>query len=86
MTKKSIEQQLSNRYSITSDIDRKFVKAKILDEIAGKKLANKYRTVQLLASVMVDRTTLKLDDFLQKVAIPRHRSHSIAVAAEIMQY
>ena len=34
---------------------------------------------------MVDGTTLKVDDLKLKLAIPRQRSHSIAVAAGIMQ-
>ena len=34
---------------------------------------------------MVDGTTLEVDDLVQKLAIPRQRSHSIAVAAGIMQ-
>ena len=46
MTEKSMAQQLWNRYSIASDYNRKFVDAKIPDEIAGKKLANKYRTME----------------------------------------
>ena len=57
MTEKSIDQQLWNHYSIASDKDRKFVDAKILDEIAGKELASKYRTVKRLVSEMVDGTT-----------------------------
>ena len=34
---------------------------------------------------MVDGTTLEVDDLVGKIAIPRQRSHSIAVAAGIMQ-
>ena len=34
---------------------------------------------------MVDGTTLEVDDLVRKIAIPRERSHSIAVAAGIMQ-
>ena len=34
---------------------------------------------------MVDRTTLEVDDLVGKIAIPRQRSHSIAIAAGIMQ-
>ena len=77
--------QLWNRYSIASNNYRKFVDAKILDEIAGKELANKYRTVKRLVSEMVDGTTLEVDNFVQKKAIPRQRSHSIAVAAGILR-
>ena len=36
-------QQLENRYSKASDNYIKFVDAKILDEIAGKELAIRYR-------------------------------------------
>ena len=43
MTEKSMDQQLWKRYSIASDNDRKFVDAKILDEIAEKELANKFQ-------------------------------------------
>ena len=57
MTEKSMNQKLWNHYSIASDKDRKFVDAKILDEIAGKELASKYRTVKRLVSEMVDGTT-----------------------------
>ena len=84
-SEKSMDQQLWNRFSIASDNDRKFVDAKILHEIAGKELANKYRTVKKLVSEMVDGTTLEVDNLVQKIAIPRQRSHSIAVAAGIMQ-
>ena len=83
VTEKSMEQQLWYRFSIASDNDRKFVDAKTLGEIAGKELANKYRTVQRLVSEMVDGTTL--DDLVRKIAIPRQQSHSIAVAAGIIQ-
>ena len=34
---------------------------------------------------MVDDTTLEVDDLVRKIAIPGQRSHSIAVAAGIMQ-
>ena len=85
MTAKSMDQQLWNRYSIASDNDRNFVDAKNLDEIAGKELAKKYRTVKRLVSEMADRTTLEIDNFVQKIAIPRQRSHSIAVAAGVSQ-
>ena len=44
MTEKSMDQQLWNRCSIASDNDRKFVDAKITDEIAGKELANSEKT------------------------------------------
>ena len=54
MTEKSMDQQLWNRYSIASDSDQKFVDAKSLNEIAGKELANKYRTVKRLVSEMID--------------------------------
>ena len=57
MTEKSMDQQLWNHYSIASDKNRKFVDAKIFDEIAGKELASKYRTVKRLVSEMVDGTT-----------------------------
>ena len=59
--------------------------AKFLFENAGKELANKYRTVQRLVSEMVDGTTLEVDNLVRKIAIPRQRSHSIAVAAGVMQ-
>ena len=85
MTEKSIDQQLWNRYSIASNNYRKFEDAKILDEIAGKELANKYRTVKRLVSEMVDETTLQVDDLVRKIALPRQRSHSIAVAAGILR-
>ena len=85
MTEKSMNQPMWNRSSIASDNDRKFVDAKILDEIARKELANKYRTVKRLVSETVDGTTLEVDDLVRKIAIPRQRSHSIAVAAGIMQ-
>ena len=85
MTEKSLDQQLWNRYSIASDNDRKFVDVKILDGIARKELAKKYRTVKRLVSQMVDGTTLEVDDLVRKIAIPRQSSHSIAVAAGIMQ-
>ena len=49
-----MDQQLGNLHSIDSDIDRKFVDTSILDEIAGKEMANKYRTVKRLVSEMVD--------------------------------
>ena len=80
-----MDQQFWNRYSIASDNDRKFVDAKILDKIAGKELANKYRTMKRLVSEMVDGTTLEVDDLVRKIAIPRQRSHLISVAAGIMQ-
>ena len=80
-----MDQQLWNRFSIASDDDRNFVDVKILDEIAGKELAKKYRTVKRLVSELVDGTTMEVDDLVRKVAIPRQRSHSIAVAAGIMQ-
>ena len=38
-----------------------------------------------LVSELVDGTTLEVDDLVRKIAIPRQRSHSIAVAAGIMQ-
>ena len=85
MTEKSMNQQLWNRYSIASDNAQNFVYAKTLDEIAGKELANKSRTVKRLVSEMVDGTTLEVDDLVQKISIPRQCSHSIAVAAGIMQ-
>ena len=87
MTEKSMDHKLWNRYSIASVYDRKFVDGKILDEIAGKEkeLANKYQTVKGLVSEMVDGTTLEVDDLVRKIAIPRQRTHSIAVAAGIMQ-
>ena len=67
MTEKNLEQQeLWNRYSIASDNDRKFVDAKVFEEIAGKELANKYRTLQRLISEMVDGTTLEVDDLVRK--------------------
>ena len=65
MTKKSIEQQLWNRYSIASDKDGNFVEAKILDEIAGNKLANKYQT--LLVSEMDEGTTLELEKTYEEI-------------------
>ena len=61
-----MDQQLWSRYSIASDNDRNFVDAKILDEIAGKELANKNRTVKILVSEMVDGTTLEVDDLVRK--------------------
>ena len=70
---------------VASDNDRKFEDAKNLDKIAGKELANKYRTVKRLVSEMVDRTTLEVDDLVRKIAKPRQRIHSIAVAEGIMQ-
>ena len=48
MIEKSMNQPLWNRYSMASDNGRKFVDTKILDEIAGKELANKYRSVKKL--------------------------------------
>ena len=66
MTEKSMDQQFWNRYSIASDNDRKFVDAKILDKIAGKELANKYRTMKRLVSEMVDGTTWKLTILYEK--------------------
>ena len=80
-----MEQQKWNRFSIASDNDTNFVDDKILVEIAGNDLANKYRTWQRLVSEMVDGTTLEVDDLVRKMAIPRQCSHSIAVAAGIMQ-
>ena len=85
MTEKIMDQQLWNLYSIASDNDRKFIDAKSLDEIAGNELANKYRTVKRLVSEMIDGTALEVDDLVRKIAIPRQPSHSIAVAAGIMQ-
>ena len=41
--------------------------------------------MQRLVSEMVDGTTLQVDDLVRKIAIPRQRSHSIAVAAGIIQ-
>ena len=38
-----------------------------------------------IVSEMVDETTLEVDDLVRKIAIPRQRSHSIAVAAGIVQ-
>ena len=75
MTEKSMDQQLWNRYSISTAYDRKFVDGKILDEIAGKEkeLANKYQTVKRLVSEMVDGTTLEVDDLVRKIAKPRQR-------------
>ena len=85
MIEKSIEQQLWNRYSIASDNDRKFVYEKTLDKIAGKKLANKYRTAQRLVLELVGGTTFEVDDLVRKIVKPRQRSQSIAVAAGITQ-
>ena len=48
-------------------------------------MANKYRTAKRLISEMVDGTTIEVGDLVRKIAIPRQRSHSIAVAAGIMQ-
>ena len=81
MTEKSMDQQLWNRYSIALENNRKFVDAKILDELAGKDLANKYRTMKRLLSELVDGTKLEVDDLVRKIAIPRQCSHSIAEAA-----
>ena len=39
-----MKQQLLNRYSISSDNDRKFAGANFFDEIAGKELSNKAKT------------------------------------------
>ena len=86
MTEKNLEQQeLWNRYSIASDKDRKFVDAKVFEEIAGKELANKHRTVQRLISETADGTTLEVDNLVQKFAIPQQRSHLIAAAAGVEQ-
>ena len=85
MTEKNIDQPLWNRYSIESDNDRTFLDAKILNEIAGKELATKNRTVKRSVSEMVVETILDLDDLVRKIIIPQQRSHSIAVAAGIMQ-
>ena len=71
MTEKSMEQQLWNRYSIASDNDRKFVDAKILDEIAEKGLANKYRTVQRPVSD-TNRSRLEITGFKSFIPSPRH--------------
>ena len=79
-----MEHQLWNRYWIASD-DRNFVEAKILDKIAGKKLIIKYGTELRLVSQKVDGTISEVSDLVQKLAIPRQRSHSIAEAAAIMQ-
>ena len=83
MTEKSRKQELLNRYSIASDNDRKVVEAKLLDEIAKKGLANAYRTVQRLVSESADGTTM--DNLERKIAIPLQRSHSITIAAGIIQ-
>ena len=66
MTEKSMDQQLWNRYSIASDNDRKIVDAEIFDEIAGKEIANKNRTVKRLVSEMVHGTTLEVVDLVRK--------------------
>ena len=85
MTRKNFGATTKNRYLKASDNDRSFVDAKTLDEIAGKELANKYRIVQTLVLKMVDGTTLEVEYLLQKIAIPRQRSLSNAVAVGIMQ-
>ena len=85
MFKKSMEKQSWNCSSIASEYDQKFVDAKILEKIEGKELANNYRTVQRLVSEIVNETTLEVDDLVRRKAVPRQRSHSIAVAAMVKQ-
>ena len=41
--------------------------------------------MKILVSEMVDGTTLEVDELVRKIAILRQRSHSVAVAAAIMQ-
>ena len=76
-------QKLLNRYSVASNNDRKFVGAKILDEIAEKELTNNERTVQRLVSETIDEATLENDNLERKRALALQRSHQIAVAADV---
>ena len=76
---------LWNRHLISRDNSRQFVDCKLLDEVAGKELLNKFRTMELIVSEMVAGTDLQPQELLRKIAMRRQRTRSVCVAARIMQ-
>ena len=77
---------LWNRHLIMVEDDRQFVDCKLLEEILGKEIENKFRYFEKLISEMVAGTGLVAKDLIRNIIMVRkRRSPSVCIAARTMQ-
>lgn len=76
---------LWNQHIIYVEENRQFVDCKLLDEISGKEIPNKFRRMENTISEMVAGTDVQPMDLIRKIAKHKQRSHSVCVAARTMQ-
>lgn len=78
-------EELWNRHLIVGEDNRQFVDCKLLDEIIGNELLNKYRVMEKLIAEMVAGTELVAKDLIRRISVRNQRKPSVCIAARTMQ-
>lgn len=76
---------LWSRYTITHEDNRQFIDSKILEDMSGTVISNKFRKLSTMVEDILSGTAINLNDVVRRIARPRQRSHSVVIAVSNKQ-